>query len=86
MGIDAITGTAFRSRLRYGGCVAFASGNTWCGLYHATAPITQGGNSGGPWFFINTAYAITTGGSSSGSFITPIAYISSISGNVSVRT
>lgn len=70
----------------YQGCVEFVSGAIWCGLYQTQDDMTDGGDSGGPWFYINKAYAVTTGSNSSGSFISPIAYIAYISGTVTVKT
>ncbi|MFY1632807.1 hypothetical protein ACN27F_05870 [Solwaraspora sp. WMMB335] len=70
----------------YAGCVTFSSGNVWCNLYYTESKVTEGGDSGGPWFVAYTGYAFTTGSNSGGSYITPIAYVCSISGCPSVKT
>ncbi|BCB74793.1 hypothetical protein Pflav_012030 [Phytohabitans flavus] len=69
----------------FAGCVTFASGNVWCNLYYTADKVTEGGDSGGPWFVANTGYAFTTGSNSGGSYITPIAWVCSISGCPSVK-
>ena len=70
----------------YKGCVTFTSGNVWCNLYYTKDSVTAGGDSGGPWFVANTGYGFTTGQNSGGSYVTPIAYVASISGTVKVKT
>jgi hypothetical protein len=70
----------------YAGCVTFSSGNVWCNLYYTTDDVTDGGDSGGPWFVAYTGYAFTTGSNSGGSYITPIAWVCSISSCPTVKT
>lgn len=55
----------------YKGCVEFSSGRTWYNVYYTRDKVTDGGDSGGPWFVANTGYAFTTGSNSGGSYITP---------------
>lgn len=69
----------------YKGCVTFSSGNVWCNLYYTQDKVTAGGDSGGPWFVANTGYGFTTGSNSGGSYVTPIAWVGSISGSVTVK-
>jgi len=69
----------------YAGCVTFSSGNVWCNLYYTAAKVTQGGDSGGPWFVGNTGYGFTTGSNSGGTYVTPIAWVGSISGSVTIK-
>lgn len=70
----------------YAGCVTFSSGNVWCNLYYTQDKVTSGGDSGGPWFVANTGYGFTTGSNSGGTYVTPIAWVGSISGSVTVKT
>jgi hypothetical protein len=70
----------------YAGCVTFSSGNVWCNLYYTKDKVTSGGDSGGPWFVAYTGYGFTTGSNSGGSYVTPIAWVGSISGTVTVKT
>lgn len=70
----------------YKGCVTFSSGNVWCNLYYTENKVTSGGDSGGPWFVAGTGYGFTTGSNSGGSYVTPVAYVGSISGTVKVKT
>ncbi|WP_273652526.1 hypothetical protein [Cellulomonas fimi] len=70
----------------YAGCVTFSSGNVWCNLYYTKDKVTSGGDSGGPWFVAYTGYGFTTGSNSGGSYVTPIAWVGSISGSVTVKT
>lgn len=69
----------------YKGCVTFTSGNTWCNLYYTEKKVTQGGDSGGPWFVANKGYGFTTGSNSGGTYVTPVAWVGSISGTVTVK-
>jgi hypothetical protein len=70
------TGYSFSTTDSFAGCKLFSSGNTWCGLYQTTSKVTEGGDSGGPWFVGYTGYGSTTGSNSSASYITPVAYAS----------
>ncbi len=71
----------------YRGCVTFTNINKkYCNLYQTAEKTSDKGDSGGPWFAVHTAYGVTTGSNSKGSYITPIAYISKISGAVKVKT
>jgi len=81
-----ITGYGSAKVESYKGCVLFTSGNTWCNLYYTDKKVTQEGDSGGPWFVAYKGYGFTTGSNSGGSYITPVAWISSISGTVKVKT
>lgn len=69
----------------YKGCVAFSNGATYCNLYYTKNAVTSGGDSGGPWFVANTGYGFTTGHNSGGSYLTPIAWVSSLSGGTTVK-
>jgi hypothetical protein len=79
------TGSSGGTIKSHRGCVAFTSGNTWCELYDTTAAVVQAGDSGGPWYSGSVAYGLTTGTNTTNSFVTPISYLSYISG-VSAKT
>lgn len=81
-----VTGYGSTTVKEYAGCVTYTDGKTWCGLYRTNGQITQNGDSGGPWFYVGRAYGIHSGSGTAGSLFTPIAYISYISGGVSVKT
>lgn len=61
----------------YYGCL-YTGGNTYaCGLYYTTSRMTEGGDSGGPWFYGNCAYGIHYGADSASSWLTGINYAKS---------
>ena len=67
-------------------CYTDSSGKTWCHTFKTKTKVTEGGDSGGPWFMNNRAYGIHHGSSPSGSLLTPIAYVGLFSGGVAVKT
>lgn len=80
-----VTGYGVSTVESYEGCVVFISGNQWCYLFYTSNKVTAKGDSGGPWFVANKGYGFTTGSNSGGSYITPIAHVSSIPGSVKVK-
>ena len=68
------------------GCQSTTAGN-YCGLYETNQAITQNGDSGGPWFVVYKGYGSTTGqfGGGGGSAVTPIGYVTWISGSVTIK-
>lgn len=72
----------------YAGCIYYGNVDaTYCRLWRMDKDVTDGGDSGGPWFRSYTGYGLTSGSGPSGSLITPIANVSTIkSGSVTVKT
>jgi len=55
------TGRASEEVYRLNECVNYSGYPQYCGLTAMHRNIVQGGDSGGPWYFGNTAYGITSG-------------------------
>ncbi|MGF1617879.1 MAG: S1 family peptidase [Acidimicrobiia bacterium] len=55
------TGRASEKVYRLNECVSYSGYPQYCGLTAMHRNITQGGDSGGPWYFGNTAYGMTSG-------------------------
>jgi len=68
----------------YAGCVTTITSQTFCGQYYTSSKVTDGGDSGGPWFSGNTAYGVHSGHTASASYFTPIAYAMNIA-NLKIR-
>jgi hypothetical protein len=79
------TGNACSKVATYEGCATYSSGQTWCGLWMTQTNVSQGGDSGGPWYYGSRAYGIHSGGAS-GSILTPIAEVYRLGGSASVKT